>query len=425
MTPKDVRKVLQSIEEEINSRMEFNVKEMLSSPSAYVRARGIRLAAEREIFIDNLETFLEDPSPEVRRSVVVSMGKFGIGLDKIVQALEDPSDIVRSTVVKELVEFGYKDSDLSKRVACDPSKKVRKTFVLALLETDEMESLKEFYNDPSNDIQVILAAHRGELELDEASLSALSKKLQKMAFAAKLTRRNDESLTELLKQLSNYQSALIRESIIELIGTFPEEIAAGQLKKLVESTDKYISLPALKAYRKLKGYDTELIPIAERLMDSEDEECRYHGVQYLKGLGEPSVAESLRQGLDDPSDRVRALAIEGLANLLDYSLDAVVEDSLKSTSSRLKKAALRAVKKLKFNGFDDLISRLLSNKKEENPTRILAASTVGALKLESLSVELERVIGDLTNNGRLRLAASRALARINPSRLGEIFGFTV
>ena len=55
---------------------------------------------------------------------------------------------------------------------------------------------------------------------------------------------------------------------------------------------------------------------------------------------------------------------------------------------------------------------------------MLAASVTGFLKLEDLAGDLESVIVDLSNDGRLRLAASRAMARINPSRLGELFGFT-
>ncbi|HOI64930.1 MAG TPA: HEAT repeat domain-containing protein, partial [Mesotoga sp.] len=72
MMPKDIRKLLQAIEEEITSRTEMNLKDMLNSPSSYVRARAIKSASDREIIIEDLEAFLEDPSPEVRRSVITS-----------------------------------------------------------------------------------------------------------------------------------------------------------------------------------------------------------------------------------------------------------------------------------------------------------------------------------------------------------------
>ncbi len=424
MMPKDIRKLLQAIEEEITSRTEMNLKDMLNSPSSYVRARAIKSASDREIIIEDLEAFLEDPSPEVRRSVITSMSRSGIGQDKILLSLEDPSDTVRSAAVKELIEFGYEDGDLARRVASDPSKKVRKTFVLSLLESGETELLKEFDNDPSNDIQIILSAYRGELELDEERLSALPKRLQKMAFASRMTQRNAQAMSALLESLSKYRSASIKESIIDLISAFPEEIAVPALKKLLDSDDKYISLPSLKVFRKIKGYDSQLLGLAERLMNSEDEECRFYGAQYLKGLQEPSSVEILHQGLEDPSDRVRALSLEALGNLLDHSIENVVEESLRSTSSRLKKGSLRAVKKLRLFNCGDLISRLLKNKKEEAAVRMLAASVTGFLKLEDLAGDLESVIVDLSNDGRLRLAASRAMARINPSRLGELFGFT-
>lgn len=67
MNPKDIRKMLQAIEEEIFSRAEMNVKDMLESPSAYVRARAIKSAVERDMKIENIESFLDDPSPDVRK----------------------------------------------------------------------------------------------------------------------------------------------------------------------------------------------------------------------------------------------------------------------------------------------------------------------------------------------------------------------
>ena len=40
------------------SRAEMNVKDMLKSPSAYVRARAIKSAAERDMKIENISLFL-------------------------------------------------------------------------------------------------------------------------------------------------------------------------------------------------------------------------------------------------------------------------------------------------------------------------------------------------------------------------------
>ena len=422
VNPKDVRKILQAIEEEIFSRSEMDLKDMLSSPSAYVRARAIKLASDREIAVENIETYLEDPSPDVRRNVLSSMAKTGTDPQNLLRALDDPSDIVRSVAVKELVEMSYEDVDLARKIAIDPSRRVRKAFVTALVESGVDDLLTEFDVDPSNDIQALLSAYRGEIDLDEEKLSPLPKKLQKMAFASKLVRKDSDSLAGLVKSLPAYRSAMIKESVIEVIAMFPEELSVPVLRSLVESEDRYISLPALKNYRKIKGYDSLLMSVAERLMDSEDEECRHMGAQYLKGILEPSSVDILRKGLEDPSDRVRALCLETLANLLDYSIEGSVEESLRSTSSRLKKSALRAVKKLKMTNSADLVGRLLTDKKQERPIRILAASVAGSLKLAELSAELEGAISDVSNDGRIRIAAARALARISPDRLCELFG---
>lgn len=49
MMPKDIRKLLQAIEEEITSRTEMNLKDMLNSPSSYVRARAIKSADRKSV----------------------------------------------------------------------------------------------------------------------------------------------------------------------------------------------------------------------------------------------------------------------------------------------------------------------------------------------------------------------------------------
>jgi len=425
MNPKEIRKMLQAIEEEIFSRAEMNLKEMLDSPSAYVRARAVKSASDREMKIENIESFLEDPSPEVRKNAVASMAKAGEGRDTILKALDDPSDLVRSTTVKELTEFGYEDEELARRIAADPSKKVRKTFVIALVEAGESELLKEFEEDPSNDIRRILAAFNGELELKEEELSSLSRKFQKIALLSKLGQRNSSTAERMLVLLKDFRAANIKQTLVETFESFPEEISLPALRKLIESEDRTVAIAALKTFRKIKGYDVSLLNAAERFMDSEDEEMRFVGAQYVKGLIEPSAVEILHAGLEDPSDRVRAVCIEALANLMDHSIEDVIDESLRSTSSRLKKASLRAIKKLKTIDTGDHIGRILSNGKEELQTRILASSVAGLLKLDGLLPHLEGIVLDASNESRLKLASARAMARINPSRLADLFGFTV
>ncbi len=425
MNPKDIRKMLQAIEEEILSRIEMDVKEMLDSPSAYVRARAVKSAADREMRIENIESFLEDPSPEVRKNAVVTMAKLSENRDSILKALDDPSDLVRSTTAKELVEFGYEDEDLARRIAADPSKKVRKTFVVALAEAGENELLKEFDEDPSNDIRSILAACKGQLRLEEEELSSLSGKFQKVALLSRLGQRNSGAAEELLVLLKDFRSSKVKQIIVETFESFPDDIALPTLKKLIDSDDRTVAISAMKTHRKIKGYDVSMLQSAERFMDSEDEEMRFAGAQYIKGLVEPSAAEILHTGLEDPSDRVRAVCMEALASLMDHSIADVIDESLRSTSSRLKKASLRAVKKLKTIDIEDHITRILSNRKEDLQTRVLASSVTGLLKLEGPLPYLEEIALNTSIESRLRISAVRAMARINPSRLAELFGFTV
>lgn len=108
--------------------------------------------------------------------------------------------------------------------------------------------------------------------------------------------------------------------------------------------------------------------------------------------------------------------------MLDYSLEEIVDRSLTSTSTRLKKAALRATKKLKLTSVEDRVVHILGSIKEENSLRILAVSVAGYLKYESAIPQLVRIVQTPETSGKLRLAAARALARVSPRQLLELFG---
>ena len=129
----------------------------------------------------------------------------------------------------------------------------------------------------------------------------------------------------------------------------------------------------------------------------------------------------LRNSLKDPSERVRSTSIDALAAMLDYELEGELEEALKSTSARLKKSALRAIKKLKLTSLELEVIALLENKKEDRAVRLLAASIAGAMKYEGTVPCLETIVTDSNIDGKLRVASARALARISHQRLMELF----
>ena len=121
-----------------------------------------------------------------------------------------------------------------------------------------------------------------------------------------MTQRNAQAMSALLESLSKYRSALDKgESIIDLDIGLRGDSRSGP-EKAARFHDKYISRPLLKVFRKIKGYDSQPLGPAERLMNSEDEECRFYGAQYLKGLQEPLRLRSFIRGWKILPDRVRA-----------------------------------------------------------------------------------------------------------------------
>ncbi|OAA30031.1 hypothetical protein AT15_00520 [Kosmotoga arenicorallina S304] len=424
---KDIKKVLDSIQSEIEGREEYNVKEMLQSPSAFIRSKAIKELSASNISVDRqqLESFLEDPSYSVRKAAVELLGKRGIDDELLVSMLDDPNETVRSTAVKYLTELGLLTEELTEKISKDPSSKVRKALVEGLIDQGaELEELKAFENDPGNDIREILKVFMGQVPLEETELLLLPKRLQKIALASAVKVKDTRAMNLLVEKVKTFNTPTLKAIAIEYLGTFPEEIAKDTLMNFVKSDDKTVSIAAVKTYGKAFGYGSELLPYAESFVRDPDEEKRIIGAQILKRLMEPSTVDLLRENLNDPSDRVRSVIIEALGNMLDYSLEEVVDRSLASTSTRLKKAALRATKKLKLTSVESGVVNILGSIKEENSLRILAVSVAGYLKYESAIPQLARIIQTPEASGKLRLAAARALARIAPQQLLELFGIS-
>ncbi|AKI98014.1 HEAT repeat domain-containing protein [Kosmotoga pacifica] len=422
---KAIKQIIDGIQSEIEGRVEYNIKEMLKSPSAFIRSKAMKELAVSGISVtrDQIEKYLEDPSYAVRKAAVELLGKRGVADELLISMLDDPNENVRATAIGFIVELGLLTDELMESISKDPSSKVRKALVEGLIKQGvELEELKAFEGDPSNDIRELLKVYSGKVSLDETELALLPKKLQKIAFASAIKGRDSKALNTLMSTINGFNTPSLKGIAVELLGTFPEELSRDALINLANSEDRTIALAAVKTYGKAFGYASELLPIAENFIQSPDEEKRVIGAQIFKRLMEPSTVELLRKNLDDPSDKVRSVIIEALGNMLDYSLEEVVTESLTSTSARLKKAALRATKKLKLTSVEDKVVSIFASIKEENSLRILAVSVTGYLKYESAIPHLVKIIQTPEASGKLRLAAAKALARIAPQQLLELFG---
>jgi HEAT repeat protein len=423
MPLKEIKKVLLYIEDEINNMKKINIDEMLLSKTQQLKSRGLKMSIENEVHINNIDKYLNDSSPFVRASAIEAyVNQEGID-EKIIQLLDDPSEKVRSVAVKFITLSGSANKELKEKISSDQSSKVRKMYIETLIdESISEDELKPFENDPNKMIQDLANAFLGNFEITEENLSSLNKKLKKIAIIKKLKNFDENDIEYLQELLNKYRDLSNIESIIEAISLFPEDLAKNKLKEIIRDGSGKKRIFALKQMKKNIGYDNELIPTAEKLINSKDEDERVLGVQIFKSLKEPSTADDLRKLLKDPSEKVRSSAIDTLSSMMDYMVEDEVEDALNSTSTLLKKSALRAVKKLKLQDFESEILNLAFNHLEENATRIIAVGLCGFFKYNSAIENLEKIISERNSDGKLKLISAKALARIAPERLIEIYG---
>ncbi|MFW6119581.1 MAG: HEAT repeat domain-containing protein [Petrotogales bacterium] len=421
-----MRQIINSLEDEIIGRKEVILREMIDSKSSAVRSRALREIASSGLLINeiNQDEFFEEPAPEVRKAFVRVLSELGSNMELAEIALKDPVESVRAVAAKAYAENGQVEESEIKKIFEDPSKRVRKAFLKALIKNEiDPDEIAFISSDPSNELQNIYNAYKGQLELDESIVSNLPKTLQRLLLENNFKTKNDESCDEVVKLINNSKFPAYKSLLVEFIGTFPEEIAQRNLEKLMKNEDSIISLTAIKTYMKNFDYGSELLPLAETLMEESDEEKRYLATKIFKRVKEPSTVDILRGNLDDPSDRVRATIIETLGSMMDYTLEHDIRFALNSTSSKLKKAALKATKKLKLSDVSDGIANIVENRKESLSVQKMAVSVAGFLRIYEALPALEKILLDQYADASLRLSCAKSVARISASRLEELLGF--
>ncbi|MFO7883040.1 MAG: HEAT repeat domain-containing protein [Kosmotogaceae bacterium] len=421
-----MRQIINSLEDEIIGRKEVILREMINSKSSAVRSRAIREIASSGLLVNeiNWDEFFEEPAPDVRKAFVRLLSEMGKTTELAEIALKDPVESVRAAAAKAYSENEQVEESELKKIFEDPSQKVRKAFLQSLIKNEtDPDEMAFIASDPSKEIQNIYNAYKGELELDENIVSILPKTVQRLLLEKHFKTKNEESCNRVIELINNSKFPGFKTLLVEFIGTFPEDIAKRNLEKLMKNEDTNVMQTAIKTYMKNFDYGTELLPLAETLMEENDEEKRYLAAKILKKLKEPSTVEILRGSLDDPSDRVRAVIIETLGSMMDYTLENEIKFALHSTSSKLKKAALKATKKLKLTDVAEDVAQIIENRKESISVQKLAVSVAGFLRINEALPALEKILLDQFADAGLRLSCAKSVARISPSRLEELLGF--
>ncbi|MEA2065683.1 MAG: HEAT repeat domain-containing protein [Thermotogota bacterium] len=422
----NVRQIINSLEDEIIGRKELILKEMINSRSSAVRSRALREIASSGLLINEIDwdEFFEEPSPEVRKAFVKLLVETANTTELAEIALKDPVETVRAAAAKAYAESDQVEESELERIFEDPSKKVRKAFLLSLIKNGiDPDEIMFLTSDPSIEIRNIYRAYKGELELDESIVSDLPKTVQRLLLEDHFKNKDDDSCNEVIKLVNSSRFPGFKTLLVEFIGTYPEETARRGLEKLMKNDDPVVMLTAIKTYMKSFDFGSELLPLAETLMEENDEEKRYLAAKIFKKLKEPSTVEILRGNIDDPSDRVRATIIETLGSMMDYTLEHEIKFALNSTSSKLKKAALKATRKLKLTDTAEDITGIINNRKESLPVQKLAVSVAGFLRIGESLPALEKILLDQFADAALRLSCAKSVARISPSRLEELLGY--
>ncbi len=285
------------------------VIEQLGSQNDSFRALAVRILRRHGMkYINEIGTMVErDSSPEVQREFLLSLRNLDADPDRVLGAIEkyaskyDGSDRYLLETIN--ITAGPRKKELYSRLATGGSFSPARFQLLKLLDPDAAaETLKEQLRTGGADdaIQKTLLAEADTIASPEAgkSLIALLSNDKVSPDVRQL------ALEKLSANLAGNWKALADDP--ELVGTLRKLLADGRLRSLVLATI------AERGFTKLSGDVAKLV--GDRSLA---ESARGQAIDTLAQLNPPGAASELKKLLDEPSDAIRAAAIDGLIAVQD------------------------------------------------------------------------------------------------------------
>jgi len=169
-------------------------------------------------------------------------------------------------------------------------------------------------------------------------------------------------------------------------------------------------------YQPFQDLSSEIARLINQLKSSDEEERRDATLK-LASLDTPAVIPALTSVLNDPSERIRALAITGLAQMGDSSLvPTVAARLLQDKKPFVRKAAAYALGRFHSNEGTAALTAALKDKDKE--VRGAAAVSLGEYQDAQAISPLERALEDKSEF--VRAQSARALGANGRAAAGSV-----
>ncbi len=144
------------------------------------------------------------------------------------------------------------------------------------------------------------------------------------------------------------ESLNVRRRVLEAIGAFPDEEAAGHIGDAYASGDELLVQSAIFAMG--RSSEGRWLPEVLRELRSRSAAVRYEAAQALGGVGEEGHAEHLEAAIDDGDPKVAVAAVEALARLGGAAARKLLNLAAQSDRSTVAEASSNALQFLAEEG---------------------------------------------------------------------------
>jgi HEAT repeat protein len=124
----------------------------------------------------------------------------------------------------------------------------------------------------------------------------------------------------------------------------------------------------------------------------------------------------------DPDEKVRAACVATMTKMLDYYLVELIDELVHDYSKHVRKAIIKAIGRLKIEDAYHYILSTIDNQLEDDSVRKEAMIIASRLKLAEAADVLEKIIKNEYEEFEITNHSARALLRISPERVIELFG---
>ncbi len=429
MSFKVAKELVSNFEQKNVAKFSVQYDELLDSVSPSVRMQAINGMIKFELNSEKLGRMLEDPHPGVRKTAVKYFREMGSADDyeKIVSLLSDPEESVCVEAV-QTIYWLTSDYDLRPFLEND-SPKIRLAVLKTMEEELENENLEPLIDDLNPKVKKLALSIKikrtQDVELLKRTISE-SKDFQLRKTALnKLIHIEPKYCLEKLESFLNDHSSFSdreRQSLLSIIKDLPVDIAEKIVNGIVEERKDDILIPKLiMPYVNLNiEAPSRVISSLEYFVDHENAEIRAQSLKGFAKLNETSTVPTIRSKITDPDERVRTASMNAMSKMLDYHIVEIIDDVCKDYSKTVRKAAIRAIGRLKIEDAYIFVTETIKNYKEDDGVRKEAMNIAARLKLGEAVPILESIMQNQHEDFDMINNAARSLLRISPEAVIEL-----